>query len=72
MRQCASKDAGSQRGWILGAVPHRLEEGKSAARTWAPKGGRVFKALRGNSNGKAQREQYRLEVDLGRCINIII
>ena len=29
-RRCASKDAGHQRGVDLGAVPHRLEEGKSA------------------------------------------
>ena len=32
-RRCASKDAGPQRGVDLGAVPHRLEEGKSASRT---------------------------------------
>ena len=30
-RRCASKDAGLQRGVDLGAVPHRLEEGKSAS-----------------------------------------
>ena len=29
-RRCASKDAGPRRGVDLGAVPHRLEEGKSA------------------------------------------
>ena len=28
-RRCASKDVGPQRGVDLGAIPHRLEEGKS-------------------------------------------
>ena len=31
MRRCASKDVGPQRGGFGGAVPHRLEEGKSAS-----------------------------------------
>ena len=39
MRQCASKDAGPQRGVDLGAVPHRLEEGKSASEDTGPRRG---------------------------------
>ena len=35
-RRCASKDAGPQRGVDLGAVPHRLEEGKSANQDAGP------------------------------------
>ena len=39
-RWCASKDAGPQRGVDLGAVPHRLEEEKSANEdTLRPEGG---------------------------------
>ena len=38
-RRCASKDAGPQRGVDLGAVPHRLEEGKSVSEDAGPKGG---------------------------------
>ena len=38
-RRCASKDAGPQRGVDLGAVPHRLEEGKSASEDAGPEGG---------------------------------
>ena len=36
-RRCASKDAGPQRGVDLGAVPHRLEEGKSASEDARPR-----------------------------------
>ena len=36
MRRCASKDAGPQREVDLGAVPHQLEEGKSASRDVGP------------------------------------
>ena len=38
-RRCASKDAGPQRGVDLGAVPHRLEEGKSASEDAGPRRG---------------------------------
>ena len=38
-RQCASKDVGPQGGVDLGAVPHRLEEGKSASEDAGPEGG---------------------------------
>ena len=38
-RRCASKDAGSQKGMDLGAVPHRLEEGKSASEDARPRRG---------------------------------
>ena len=38
-RRCASKDAGPQRGVDLGAVPHRLEEGKSASEDAEPRRG---------------------------------
>ena len=37
--RCASKDAGSQKGMDLGAVPHRLEEGKSASEDARPRRG---------------------------------
>ena len=30
-RRCARKDVGPKRGWILGVVPHRWEEGKSVS-----------------------------------------
>ena len=39
MRRCASKDAGPQRGVDLGAIPHRLEEGKSASEDAEPRRG---------------------------------
>ena len=38
-RRCASKDVGPQREVDLGAVPHRLEEGKSASEDEEPKRG---------------------------------
>ena len=38
-RRCASKDAWPQTGWILGAVPPRLEEGKSASEDAGPRRG---------------------------------
>ena len=38
-KRCASKDAGPQRGVDLGAVPHRLEEGKSASEDAGPRRG---------------------------------
>ena len=46
-RRCANKDAGSQRGVDLGAVLHRLKEGKSANEdagtlTLGPKGGWIW------------------------------
>ena len=37
-RRCASKDAGPQRGVDLGAIPYRLEEGKSVSDDVGPKG----------------------------------
>ena len=36
-RQCASKDAGPQRGVDLVAVPHQLEEKKSASEDAGPR-----------------------------------
>ena len=38
-RRSASKNAGPQRGAVLGAVPHRLEEGKSASEDAGPRRG---------------------------------
>ena len=38
-RWCASKDAGPQRGVDLEAVPHRLEEEKSASEDAGPRRG---------------------------------
>ena len=38
-RRCASKDAGPQREVDLGAVPHRLDEGKSVNEDAGPEGG---------------------------------
>ena len=38
-RRCTSEDAGPQRGVDLGAVPHRLEEGKSASEDAGPRRG---------------------------------
>ena len=39
MRQCVSKDVGPQKRVDLGAVPHRLEEGKSASEDAGPRRG---------------------------------
>ena len=36
-RRCAGKDDGPQRGVDLGAVPHRLEEGKSVSDDAGPR-----------------------------------
>ena len=38
-RQCASKDAGPKSGVDLGAVPHRLEKGKSVNEDAGPEWG---------------------------------
>ena len=39
MRQCISKDAEPQKRVDLGAVPHRLEEGKSVSEDAGPRRG---------------------------------